>query len=98
MADPLSPEVSQRICRHMNKDHADAVLLYVKAFANQTEAVSAEMIALDTEGMDLTAKVKGQKVPVRIPFDHTLQDSEDAHQTLITMVKHAHSQVVGNRN
>lgn len=90
MADPLSPEVSHRICRHMNVDHADAVLMYVKVLANHPEAVSAQMMAIDADGMDLKAEIGGQEVPVRIPFDHALQDSEDAHQTLITMVKQAH--------
>ncbi|HEY9618712.1 MAG TPA: DUF2470 domain-containing protein, partial [Microcoleaceae cyanobacterium] len=26
MSDPITPEVSQRICKHMNDDHAEAVL------------------------------------------------------------------------
>ena len=33
MSDPFSPEVSDRICKHMNNDHAEAVLLYAKVFA-----------------------------------------------------------------
>lgn len=90
MADPISTDVSNRICRHMNVDHADAVLLYVKALANHPEAVSAQMIAIDVDGMDLKAEIGGEEVPVRIAFDHQLQDSEDAHQTLITLVKKAH--------
>jgi putative heme iron utilization protein len=31
-------------------------------------------------------------MPIRITFDHVLQDSEDAHQTLIAMVKQARQQ------
>ena len=37
--------------------------------------------------MDLTAQVSGEVVPVRIQFDRVLADAEDAHQTLIAMVK-----------
>jgi putative heme iron utilization protein len=42
--------------------------------------------------MDITAQVDGEPVPVRIPFDHILADAEDAHQTLIAMIKQARVQ------
>ena len=29
-ADPLTPAVSDRICKHMNDDHAEAVLAYAQ--------------------------------------------------------------------
>ena len=31
-ADPLTPAVSERICRHMNDDHSDAVLRYARHY------------------------------------------------------------------
>lgn len=88
MADPLTPEVSDRICKHMNDDHADAVLLYAKAFGNVSDATAAQMLQIDANGMDLQLE-GGATTKIRIPFDHALQDSEDAHQTLIAMVKQA---------
>jgi putative heme iron utilization protein len=30
MADQLTPEISDRICKHMNDDHAAAVLVYAQ--------------------------------------------------------------------
>ncbi|MBC1239892.1 DUF2470 domain-containing protein [Nostoc sp. 2RC] len=89
MSNNFSAEVSSRICNHMNEDHADAVVLYAKAFGGITDAITAQMLSIDADGMDLTAQVNGENVPVRIPFDHVLADSEDAHQTLIAMVKQA---------
>lgn len=50
------------------------------------------MLAIDAQGMDLTAQVNGESVPVRIHFDHVLADAEDAHHTLIAMVKQARVQ------
>ena len=91
MADPFSPEVSDRICKHMNDDHADAVLLYAQKFGSQPTATAAVMSAIDAAGMDLTAQIDGASVPVRIPFAPPLKDSEDAHHTLIEMVKQARS-------
>ena len=89
MSDNFSPEISSRICKHMNEDHANAVLLYAQAFGGVTDATTAEMLSIDAEGMNLTAQVNSETVPVRIQFDHILVDSEDAHQTLIAMVKQA---------
>jgi putative heme iron utilization protein len=88
MADALTPDVSDRICKHMNDDHADAVLLYAKAFGDASNATAAQILRIDADGMDL--KLEGSDIAdVRIPFDHSLKDSEDAHQTLIAMVKQA---------
>lgn len=89
MADPITPEISKRICTHMNEDHADAIALYAKVFGNTPKATAAKMESIDPQGMNLIAQVDGAETPVRITFDHTLQDSEDAHQTLIAMVKQA---------
>lgn len=89
MADQITPEISDRICKHMNEDHAEAVLLYAKHYGNSTEATSAQMVAIDPQGMDLSAQINGETIPLRITFDHTLEHSEDAHQTLIAMVKQA---------
>ena len=89
MSKDFSTEISSRICKHMNDDHADAVTLYAKAFGGVTDAIAAEMLLIDAQGMNLTAQVNGETVPVRIQFDHVLSDAEDAHQTLIAMVKQA---------
>ncbi|WP_445243379.1 DUF2470 domain-containing protein [Microcoleus sp. AR_TQ3_B6] len=81
--------ISDRICTHMNEDHASAVVLYAQAFGGQPEATEAQMLAIDANGMDLTAQVNGETLPVRVNFDRTLTDAEDAHHTLIEMVKQA---------
>jgi putative heme iron utilization protein len=92
MADPITPQISDRICKHMNEDHADAVALYAKVYAGATETAAARMVAIDPQGMDLAAEINGETVPLRVQFDHELQDSEDAHHTLIAMVKQARTQ------
>lgn len=89
MADPITPAISDRICKHMNEDHADAVLLYAQVWANSPEAEAAQMQSIDPQGMNLTAQVKGTTVPLRVEFERELKDSEDAHYTLIEMVKQA---------
>ncbi|MGD1698741.1 DUF2470 domain-containing protein [Dapis sp. BLCC M229] len=92
MSDSFTSEISDRICSHMNEDHQDAVLLYAKKFGSSPNATTAKMLSIDALGMNLTAEVSGESLPIRIEFDHTLKDAEDAHYTLIDMVKLARTQ------
>ncbi|MFZ0407805.1 MAG: DUF2470 domain-containing protein [Cyanobium sp.] len=82
-ADPLTPAVSDRICKHMNDDHAAAVLAYARHYGGLSSAQHARMLAVAPEAMRL--EVDGSAVEV--PFDHTLSDSEDAHRTLVSMLR-----------
>lgn len=89
MSDPFSPEVSDRICKHMNEDHAEAVALYAQTFGKAPDTDSAKMLSIDPQGMNLMTQINGTSIPLRIEFEHTLKDSEDAHHTLIDMLKQA---------
>ncbi len=91
MADPITPAISDRICKHMNDDHADAVLTYAQVYGKAPTAETATMSAIDPLGMDLKATIAGETVALRVPFDRELTDSEDAHQTLIGMIRAARS-------
>jgi putative heme iron utilization protein len=82
-ADPLTPAVSARICLHMNDDHSEAVLTYARHYGAIEGALSARMLQVRPEAMDL--EVDGNTVT--IPFDHPLSDSEDAHRTLVAMLR-----------
>jgi len=82
-ADPLTESVSARICRDMNDDHAEAVIAYAKHYGGVDSAESARMVAVRPEAMEL--EVDGSSL--KIAFDHTLTDSEDAHQTLVAMLR-----------
>lgn len=86
-SEKITPQVSDRICKHMNKDHAAAVLKYAHKYGNQADATAATLTAIDEKGMDLAAEVHGQTLPVRVVFDHELKDAADAHTTLVDMLK-----------
>ncbi|WP_338461069.1 DUF2470 domain-containing protein [Synechococcus elongatus IITB7] len=89
MADPLTPAVSDRICRHMNEDHADAVLVYAKVYGGATEATAATLTGITPAAMVLDVVEATGSRSLQVSFDHELQDSEDAHQTLIAMLRSA---------
>ncbi|MFE4106729.1 DUF2470 domain-containing protein [Almyronema epifaneia] len=87
MSEAISAAISDRICKHMNKDHADAVLVYAQIFGGMQAATAASMDSIDAQGMNLTAQVAGEALPVRVEFDHSLENAQDAHHTLVEMLK-----------
>ena len=89
MSEPITPAISDRICKHMNEDHGEAIAIYAKVFGNTPQAETATMESIDPQGMNISAQVAGEVVPVRVKFDHTLKDAEDAHHTLVAMIKQA---------
>ena len=82
-ADPLTAAVSERICKHMNEDHAEAVVAYARHYGGMTGARAARLLRVDALAMELD--VEGQTL--RVAFDHALTDSEDAHRTLVAMLR-----------
>lgn len=79
-------EVSDRICKHMNKDHADSVVFYATEYGGVTDVTAAEMVKIDSQGMDLSIQVDGTTQPLRIVFDHELADAKEAHHVLVEML------------
>lgn len=82
-ADPLTAAVSDRICKHMNDDHGAAVVAYARHYGGVTDAQTARMVAITPQAMELD--VDGRSV--QVGFDHELSDSEDAHRTLVAMLR-----------
>jgi len=89
MSEPITPAISDRICKHMNEDHQDALLLYATFFGNAQSAQQAVMQSISPQSMKLLVNSEADPQEIVIPFDHELVDAEDAHQTLIKMVKQA---------
>ena len=82
-ADPLNPNVSARICTHMNNDHPDALVELAKSYGGVKSPNKVRMIDLTSTKMQL--EVDGKLI--KISFDHKLVDSADAHKTLVAMLK-----------
>ena len=89
MSEPITPAISDRICKHMNDDHGSAIALYARVYGNAPQTESAVLDSIDPQGMNISAQVAGKGVPVRVEFDHPLKDAEDAHHTLVAMIKQA---------
>jgi len=83
------PASERAMMEHMNADHADSNLIYVKVYGNLWSATAARMVTLDKEGMDLEVTVPDGTQRLRLTFDHRLQDEADAQRTLVAMSRHA---------
>jgi putative heme iron utilization protein len=85
----FDPASERTMVEHMNADHADSNLMYVKVYGHLWRVTAARMVTLDKEGMDLEVTVADGAQHIRITFDHRLQDEADAQRTLVAMSRHA---------
>ena len=79
--DPLTLDVSKRICAHMNTDHGEALIAYAIHYGGCDSPTNVAMKSINQEHMEL--EVDGEIV--KIPFPHSLANSEDVHKTLVAM-------------
>lgn len=85
----LSESDVERICGHMNSDHADDLLRFAKVFGDTPDATAARMTGIDSEGVDLEARRADEAVSLRIEFDTPLRTPDDARSTLVGMAMRA---------
>jgi putative heme iron utilization protein len=88
--DPLRDSAAG-IMAHMNADHADALVLYCKAFSKAPETTVASMTGIDRYGFEMSVKTKDGPRPVRLAFPTPVGTPEDARAALISMLKDARS-------
>jgi len=86
--DPLAPSAAG-IMAHMNADHADAMVLYCKAFSRATDITAASMTAVDRYGFEMSATTREGPRPVRLPFGTPVSTPEEARAALIALAKDA---------
>ena len=86
--DPLGPAAAG-IIAHMNADHAEALVLYCKAFSKATDITSASMTGIDQYGFEMSAKTAKGPRPVRLAFTTPVRTPEEARAALIAKLKDA---------
>jgi putative heme iron utilization protein len=89
LPDPLA-EVAPGIIRHMNADHADALLLIAQRLAGET-ADEAAMTGVDRLGFHLRLRSGDRIHSRRVAFLQEVRDSEAARGLLTEMVRQARS-------
>ena len=79
------------VIAHMNADHAEAMVLYCKAFSKATEITSASMTGVDRYGFEMSAMTPKGPRPVRLPFAKPVSTPEEVRAALIALLKDARS-------
>jgi hypothetical protein len=77
----------------MNADHADAMVIYCKAFSKATEVISASMTGVDRYGFEMSAKTPDGPRPVRLAFDTPVSTPEEVRAAMISMVNDARTRL-----
>lgn len=85
--DPLA-DVADGIMEHMNRDHADALVLYARHFAG-AEAEQATMAAVDRLGFKLRLRQGPRRWSVRIGFPREARTADESRTVLIEMLAEA---------
>jgi putative heme iron utilization protein len=85
--DPLA-ESAVAILRHMNQDHAEALLLVARA-AGESDAEMATMTALDRLGFHVRLRSGERVYGARIGFPREVRTAAEVRAVLIEMVQNA---------
>ncbi|MEM7349844.1 MAG: DUF2470 domain-containing protein [Acidobacteriota bacterium] len=85
--DPLA-DVAAGIIEHMNRDHADALVLLAAA-NGVADADEATMTAVDRLGFHVRLRVGGRFQGLRIPFLREARSSAETRAVMVKMVRQA---------
>lgn len=83
--DPIAAH-AKGILDHMNDDHADALVLYARAFTSATDATEATMTAIDRLGFEMTVVTPRGRGPARLAFETPIATPKDARVALVALV------------
>lgn len=86
-ADPLA-DTAPGIVGHMNDDHADALVLLARHFANKP-AEKATMTRVDRLGFHLRCEAGGRYEGCRVAFTREVTSPGEARKVLVDMVRQA---------
>ena len=91
--DPLF-EVAEGVIEHMNNDHSDANIAYVRVLAGLPEATDASMVGIDRYGVTLRADSPAGPRMARVPFLCALESGDDARPAVIELLELARASLI----
>ena len=78
----ITSKTSERVCKHMNKDHIDSIHKYLKYYANILEFKEAYMEEISSKFL----KIKYDDNSAIINFKNEISEDE-IHETLVSMIR-----------
>ena len=91
--DPLA-DAAAGIIEHMNRDHADALVLYARGFGG-VEATGAEMVAVDRLGFKLRVATAEGPRGCRVAFPREVTSAGQSRTVLIEMLEECRARLRG---
>jgi putative heme iron utilization protein len=89
--DPLAAAAAG-IAEHMNRDHADALVAYARAFAGERPD-EATMVGVDRLGFALRMRTGDRLHAVRLAFPREVHTADQARVVLIEMLREARARL-----
>lgn len=87
--DPVAPHAAHAI-RHLNEDHADALLLMARRLAGYTDATAAQCVRADRYGLDLKLRTpRGTAHDVRVSFTEPCTAPDGLRAATVDLAKRA---------
>ena len=86
--DPIAT-VAAGVVAHMNDDHAEANLMYVRHLAGLADATEASMVGIDRHGVTLQAATPSGPRQARLAFPEPLSHPDDARPAVIELLQRA---------
>ena len=90
--DPVAGSADEVIA-HMNQDHAEAMVLFCKAFSKATEVTAATMTGVDRYGFEMSAITAEGARPIRLAFADMVTTADDVRAALIAMLQEARAKL-----
>lgn len=82
--DPIA-EASLPITRHVNGEHTDNLIEYLRAYTGVQDATDAKMTGVDRDGMDIEAVTPAGVVTERIAWPARLERREQVREEMVRM-------------
>ena len=86
--DPLARAASG-IVKHMNEQHAEALLACTRALAGVADAAGVTMTAVDRYGFEIAAATSNGPRAVRIAFDVAVTTADDVGRSMVLSARRA---------
>ncbi len=90
--DPIAAHAAH-ILEHMNADHAEAMILYCRAFSRAADTTEARMVSVDRYGFEMSARTEQGPRPIRVAFDETASGPADVRAQMVALVSRAREQL-----
>ncbi len=78
----ISSNTSERVCKHMNKDHIESVHKYLKHYGKVSNFKEAYLEEISSQYM----KIKYDDKSIFINFKNEISE-EEIHSTLVSMIR-----------